>query len=89
LSPGEAIGWLLVWGIIAVEIALPLSIAFWLGRRWERRVSERAFSADAEAWLEERVRGRSAASEAATRELRVLQGGRSRRRGLRARLLGR
>lgn len=35
---------LLVWAIFAAEIVLPFAVAFWAGRRWERRQTERAFS---------------------------------------------
>lgn len=34
----------LVWTIVALEIVVPLGVAFWLGRRWERRAIGRRFS---------------------------------------------
>jgi hypothetical protein len=44
----------LVYGIIAAEVALPLALVFWAGRRFERWSQERAVSAGARLWLEHR-----------------------------------
>lgn len=42
----------LVFAIVAAEIALPLALVFWAGRRFERYSQERAISAGARDWLE-------------------------------------
>lgn len=47
----------LVFAIVAAEIALPLALVFWAGRRFERWSQERAISRGAAAWLDHYQRG--------------------------------